>query len=189
MYGRVKKCDGQIASDNEFIDKCTKDYKGDRKEAAKHFVMRGWEYFYKNKPDTSMMRFNQAWLLDSLNADVYWGFANLTGMQQKFKESLPLFERAIALNPTNSKIYESASMSYGNMFGQTQDKQYLNTAIHHLKMADQLDHGNARIYSQLAMAYSYFMQKDSSRKYLKLADSIDPKMVDPRIRKIVSSNY
>lgn len=23
------------------------------------------------------MRFNQAWLLDSLNADVYWGFGNL----------------------------------------------------------------------------------------------------------------
>ena len=188
MYGRVKKCAGQLAADSSFIKLCVDDYKGDRKAAANHFVERGWEFFYKNKPDTAMMRFNQAWLLDSLNAQIYWGFANLVGMQQKFKESLPLFERAIELDPGNAKIYESSSTSYGQLYSQTGKKEYINKVIHHLTMADKLAPGNVRVYAQLALAYTYAKQKDAALKFLKLADSKDAKMVDPQIRKIVTQN-
>jgi tetratricopeptide (TPR) repeat protein len=186
MYGRAKKCIGQIESDNTFIKLCADNYKGDSKEAAKHFVQRGWEYFYKNKPDTAMMRFNQAWLLDSLNAETYWGFANLTGMQQKYDESLPLFQRALALAPGNAKIWESASNSYGNLFFKTKNRIYLNKSIEYLKQANHLEPGSARTNASLAGAYSYFAQKDSARKYLKIADGIDRGAVNPAIRKAVT---
>lgn len=186
MYGRVKKCAGQLKSDSAFIKVCAKQYNGDLKEAAKHFVQRGWEYFYKNKPDTAMMRFNQAWLLDSLNAETYWGFANLTGMQQKYQESIALFDRALALAPNNAKIWESASNSYGNLYFKTKDRAYLNKSINYLKQADRLSPGNARINASLAGAYTYFAQKDSARKYLKIADGIDRNAVNPAIRNAVT---
>ena len=188
MYGKVKKCASQIQSDNNFIKLCTNNYKGDLKEAAKHFVKRGWQYFYQNKPDTAMMRFNQAWLLDSLNAETYWGFANLTGMQQKYKESLPLFERALTLAPNNAKIWESASNSYGNLYVQTNDRIYLNKSIECLKQANHLEPGKARTNASLASAYTYYTQRDSARKYLKIADDIDKSAVDPAIRNAVNGN-
>jgi tetratricopeptide (TPR) repeat protein len=186
MYGRVKKCKEQIEDDKVFLATCDKAM--GRKESSAHFVKRGWEYLYAKKPDTAMMRFNQAWLLDSLNADIYWGFADLLGMQGKFKESIPFFERSIKLNPNNVKVLQDASTSYGNIFFETKDTRFLNSTIDALKAAANLDPRNPRIYAQLTGAYSYFMQKDSARKYLKITDKIDPNAVNPQVRKLLADN-
>lgn len=184
MYGRAKKCGAQIESDRIFLKQCDRGFKN-RKEAAKHFVKRGWEYYYKRIPDTAMMRFNQAWLLDSLNADVYWGFANLTGTQGKLKESLPLFNRSIALNPANAKVWESASNSYGELFYKTKDVNYLNTAVKYLKRAVKLN-PSPSTYATLTAAYTYFAQKDSAKKYLKITDGLDKNAVNPEVRKMIT---
>jgi len=184
MYGRVKKCNEQIEADSDFLSGSDKLFKS-RKDAAKHSVDRGWQYFYSKKLDTSMMRFNQAWLLDSLNADVYWGFGDLLGMQKKFKESIPFFERSIKINPTNAKVWGNASTSYGNAFFQTKDVKYLNSAIYSLKKAIGLDPHNAQFYGQLTSAYCYFTQKDSARKYLRITDQLDSNAINPETRKIL----
>lgn len=186
MYGNVKKCKEQIDDDNQFIALCEKT--STRKEAAAHMVMRGWEYLYKNQLDTSMMRFNQAWLLDSLNADIYWGFGDNLGMQKKFKESLPFFEKSLKLNPNNAKAWQDASTSYGNLFAQTNDIKYLNAAIASLKAAVRLSPQNPQLYGQLTSAYSYFMQKDSARKYLKITDGLDPNAVNTQVREMLKNN-
>ncbi|MGF7040475.1 tetratricopeptide repeat protein [Mucilaginibacter lappiensis] len=185
MYGRVKKCSAQIESDSTFLKQCDHDF-NNRKEAAKYFTNRGWDYYYKNIADTAMMRFNQAWLLDSLNANIYWGFANLVGRQGKFKESLPLFRRSIELDSTNAKIWESASNSYGQLFFKTKDKTYLNTTIKYLKTAIKLDANNPRTYASLTAAYTFFIQKDSARKYLKITDGLDRNAVNPQVRKFIN---
>ena len=184
MYGGVKKCQEYIDDDKQFIAECDKEYKT-RKEAAEHMVMRGWQYFYSKKLDTSMMRFNQAWLLDSLNANIYWGFGNLLGMQGRFKESLLFFERAIKLDPHNTRILLDASTSYGNVFFETKNIKYLDTTVKILKDAAKLDSHNPKIYAQLTMAYSYFTQKDSAKKYLKITDQLDPNSINPEVRKIL----
>lgn len=184
MYGRVKKCNAQIESDSVFLKQCDRNHKS-RKENARHFVGRGWEYYYKNIPDTAMMRFNQAWLLDSLNADIYWGFANLVGRQGKLKESLPLFNRSIEINGTNAKVWVSASNSYGQLFVQTNDINYLNITIKYLKTAIKLEANNPKTYASLTAAYTYFVQKDSARKYLKITDELDKNAINPTVRKLI----
>jgi tetratricopeptide (TPR) repeat protein len=188
MYGKVKKCAEQIESDSTFLKSCDENFKNDRKKASKYYTKRGWQYLYQNKLDTAMFRFNQAWMLDSLNSDVYWGFANLTGMQKKYKESLPLFNRTLKLNPSNSKIWSDASISYGQLFFQTQNKNYLDTAIQFLKTSVKLDQQNPSTYAQLTAAYAYFMQKDSAKKYLKIADQLDKNAVNPQVRKLIDGN-
>jgi len=184
MYGKVKKCSAQLESDQRFLKTCDENY-ANRKVAAKDMVKKGWKYYYQQKPDTAMMRFNQAWLLDSLNADVYWGFANLVGSQGKLKESLPLFSRSLQLDPYNATIWESASNSYGQLFAQTRDVKYLHTTVEYLKKAIQLKPNNARAYSQLTAAYCYFTQKDSARKYLQMTDRVDKNVVHPDVRKML----
>src|SRR5690606_35085006 len=126
--------------------------------------------FYKNDLETSMKRFNQAWLLDSLNADVYWGFGNLLGRQNQFQASIPYFEKSLKLKPNNSRVYESLATSYGHLFETTQKSATLNQAIEALKKANTLDRNNPRILAQLTSGYYYFTQKDSAIKYLKLTD-------------------
>lgn len=132
-----------------------------------------------------MMRFNQAWLLDNLNADIYWGFGNLLGTQRKFKESIAFFEKALNLNPNNANVWQDVSTSYGNIFFETKDIKYLNSSIFALKKAVLLTPDNPKLYEQLTSAYCYFAQKDSAKKYLKIADGINPKNINPDVRKFL----
>ncbi len=148
----------------------------------------GWEYFYESDYETSMKRFNQAWLLDSLNADVYWGFGNLLGTRHEFRKSVPLLEKSIKLNPKNSKVYECIATSYEQLFFETRDIALLNKSFDNLKASIQLDPNNASAFGQLTGAYSYFTQKDSARKYLALTDKLDPKAINPEVRKILTEN-
>jgi tetratricopeptide (TPR) repeat protein len=185
MYGRQKKCTEQLNIDKDFFAECDLRFK-DRKKASKFHADKGWEYFYKNDFETSMKRFNQAWLLDSLNADTYWGFGNILGTKHQFKESIPLLEKSISLNSTNPKVFESISTSFGQLFFATKDIKYLNNSIDNLKSSIRLDSKNARAYGQLTGAYSYFMEKDSALKYLKLTDKLDPNAVNPEVRQMLT---
>ncbi len=184
LFGGVKKCEEQIGFDKKFIAESDKTM--GRKEAAEKYVKMGWQYVYAKKADTAIMRFNQAWLLDSLNAGVYWGLGNVLGMQGKFKESLPYFEKSAKLKPGNVRLLQDMSTSYGNAFFATKEQHYLNAAIMALYDAHKIEPANAVIVAQLAGAYSYFAQKDSANKYLKIADGLDPKAVNPAVRKILT---
>ncbi len=186
MYGKVPKCVAQIESDKIFLADCDKQFNS-RKEAAKYHIDRAWNYFYKGQLDTSIMRFNQAWLLDSLNADVYWGFGNILGLKKQFKESIFYFQKSIKLNPLNPNVYECISTSYGQLFFETKKIDFLNLTFDNLNKAIQLNPNNAELYGQLTGAYSYFNQKDSALKYLKIADKLDPNSINPEVRKILMS--
>jgi tetratricopeptide (TPR) repeat protein len=186
MYGIGKKCNEQIEFDKIFLKDCDKSFKS-RKIAAAHMVTRGWQYFHAKKFDTSMMRFNQAWLLDTANAEIYWGFGNLLGMQKQFKESLPLFKKSLKIDSTNSKAWQDMSISYGNIFFETKIETYLDSSIYATKKAIKLDSHNAQLYSQLTGSYSYFMQKDSAKKYLKITEQLDPNAVNPEVKKLLSN--
>lgn len=186
MYGNTRKCNSQIEADKIFLKRCDKDFKN-RKDAAKHMIMRGWQYYRLNKTDTAIMRFNQAWLLDSLNADIYWGFGNLLGLQGKFKDSISFFEKCLRLNPNNASAWNDASVSYGNSFIKSNDKEQLNAAIIALKKAIALDPKNPRFYGGLTSAYCYFVQKDSARKYYKITEQLDPNALNPEVKKFLSN--
>lgn len=181
MYGKVQKCAEQVNSDKEFFATIDAQFK-DRSAAASQFVKSGWDYFDKSELETSMKRFNQAWLLDSLNADVYWGFGNLLGRNNQFEGSIPLFERSLQLKPGNAKVYEAMATSYGQLFVATNETSLLNKAIVALRKADSLDRNNPRILAQLTSAFTYFNQKDSANKYLRLTDRIDPNAIHPDVR-------
>lgn len=186
MYGQVKKCNEQLESDKAFLKECDKHF-NNRKEAAQFHVDKGWECFYKNDFETAMKRFNQAWLLDSLNPDIYWGYGNILGLRdRKFKESLAYFERSLKMNPDNARVWESAATSYGQLFYETQDVDILNKTIDYLKISSSIEPNNARVYGQLTASYSYFMQKDSARKYLQITDKLDPSAVNPEVRELLS---
>tara|TARA_R110000868_G_C10812511_1_gene757958 strand:+ start:329 stop:979 length:651 start_codon:yes stop_codon:yes gene_type:complete len=181
MYGEVEKCERQLELDNEFVLEASKKFKN-RKEASEYFVSKAWEYFYKNDNDTSMKRFNQAWLLDKSNPQTYWGFGNLLGKKNKFDESIKFFKKSIDLDPNNAKVYECISVSYGQMFVKTKDIKFLDLTIENLKKAVKIEPNNGKSLGQLASSYAYLNQKDSLIKYIRKTDEIDSKFVNPETR-------
>lgn len=57
-----------------------------------------------------MRRFNQAWLLDPGNAEVYAGFGSVLNDQGKTCEAMQMMDRALALDPpTFQGIYPDAA--------------------------------------------------------------------------------
>lgn len=187
MYGQIQKCKAQLDTDKEFLEAADKQF-DNRQEGAKFYIDRAWGYFYKNQFDTAMMRFNQAWLLDSLNADIYWGYGNILGLNDRnFKGSLIFLEKSLKMNPSNPRVWESASTSCGQLFIETKNIDMLKKSVEYLKASLRLEPDNARAYGQLTVAYTYLMQKDSAIKYLMITDKLDPVAVNPEVREFLTT--
>jgi tetratricopeptide (TPR) repeat protein len=184
MYGRVQKDEELLREDDRFIASCDNKYKN-RKEAAAAYVKMGWNCFDVNDFDQAMKRFNQAWLLDSSNADIYWGFGNVLGKQSEFKESLEYFDRSIHLNSNNARVWYGKGLSLGQLFAQSHDVGLLLEAIQCFKVSVAIDPKNAYAYGALTTSYSFFAQQDSALKYLKITDRLDPSVLNPEVRKIL----
>ncbi len=93
-YGSTPKNAAQLKADREFLAMMDQRYGGDRKKAAEDAARRGWQHFQQGDTDTSMKRFNQAWLLDHKNASALWGMASVQGSAGKMKTCLELFSEA-----------------------------------------------------------------------------------------------
>lgn len=185
MYGGIEKCKEQKQIDETFFKNCDKGFKT-RKEASAYFASRGWDFFREKDYSTAMKRFNQAWMLDSANANVYWGFADLLSVQRNFHQALPFFERTIALNPSSVNIWQDAAQAYYNNYIDTKDLPSLNTCIIYLKKYLEKTSADATSYAWLADAYSNYSQKDSARKYVQLADAIDTTAVSSDVREVIN---
>lgn len=190
MYGHAKKCKQQLDADQAFINWC-KEEMGDLKDAAKTHINWGNDY-YKNKDyETAMKRYNQAWLLDSLNSDVYCGFGLLQIEAKKTDEARELLNRSIILDPKNAKAWRSLAitdwMKFDEQLKATRriEIDRLNTMIEHLKKAISISPQDDLSFYYLTFAYSHFNQKDSARKYMKITDGLNPNLINIQLRESI----
>jgi len=186
MYGRIKKCPEQLEADRQFIEMTDKQYVN-HQEGAKAMVALGWQYIARKQVNVAMNRFNQAWLLDSLNEQLAWGFGSALGMQGKNKSSLVFFKVAVYQNAKNNRVWRDAAVSYGNVWHDIKQIAYLDTAVLYLKKSITLNTDEADTYAELAKVYHYYPQADSAKKYLAIADKINPIQVDWRIREMINN--
>ncbi len=95
MYGgdRAVKIAAQLLADKHFIDSIVAE-SGTREKGATRLVLGAQQFLDAGDLDLAMMRFNQAWLLDLDNPDVYIGFSVILDKQGKPSEALAM--RALA---------------------------------------------------------------------------------------------
>ncbi|WP_419798113.1 MAG: tetratricopeptide repeat protein [Terasakiella sp.] len=95
MYGGLFKNEAMLKADKEFVQ-YAKNRGFTRERAAKHYLMRAWEAVKEKNLKIAMKRFNQAWLLDPEDGDIYWGYGVLSDqMKRPFKESEKYFLMAL----------------------------------------------------------------------------------------------
>ncbi|MGE8702932.1 MAG: hypothetical protein ACN6O5_09620 [Achromobacter sp.] len=86
------------ASDEQQAAEAVKTF-GSSSAAAQARVEEGYRLFREDQPGSAMRRFNQAWLLNPDNPEVYAGFAVVLESQRKICQAMSMMDRAISLNP------------------------------------------------------------------------------------------
>lgn len=84
------------AIDDALIQATAKEF-GSRGAASERFVAQGFRYYFQDDLSNAMKLFNQGWVLDANNPNVYWGFASVLNDKQDFCEARKMLERAIEL--------------------------------------------------------------------------------------------
>jgi tetratricopeptide (TPR) repeat protein len=118
-YGNVKKDAGQINADNEFSEAVLKQFKT-AKEGADYFIKRGFDFLYSGDLQTAMRRFNQAWLLDKKNENVYWGFGAVYGILGDNDEAITQYDNGLLVNPKSAVILTDKATIYFVQYQQEQ---------------------------------------------------------------------
>lgn len=99
-------------ADRQLIEGTTKEF-GSREKASAAFVNTGFNYYYRDELDKAMRRFNQAWLLNPNNSEVYWGFSSILHDKKEYCEAKKMVEKALALNPPDNRgFYPDAGRIY-----------------------------------------------------------------------------
>lgn len=96
------------ASDEQMAAEATQSF-GSPGAASQAKVEQGYRLFRENQPGTAMRSFNQAWLLNPDNPEVYAGFAVVLESQRKICQAMSMMDRAISLHPPTFRgIYADA---------------------------------------------------------------------------------
>jgi tetratricopeptide (TPR) repeat protein len=109
MYGEREKTAEMKSADAAFIASIEK--RGlSHQEGAEQVVQLGWSYWAKRDFATAMSRFNQAWLLDPENGNVYHGFALVTSVRGGTPSEV---ERLFLLSISKPNVDPVAFVDYG----------------------------------------------------------------------------
>lgn len=170
MFGNSLKTKQQKASDEKFINNVVQEA-GSRAAAAKEMVALGWKYYERRDLITSMKRFNQAWLLDPNNADIYWGFGLILAAQGDSVKVIEMYDKSLSINPNNKYIYLNRAHIY-------EEKGNFGKAIDDYTRAIKIDASEAQFYNDRAVAYFHSEQYDKSwqdvSKAMELGYNIHP---------------
>jgi tetratricopeptide (TPR) repeat protein len=86
---------------------------------SKDAAQAAWRHYYKGEFDIAIKRFNQAWMFDRDNPEVYWGFGLIMGQrasiedtEENLKQSIRFLEMAVAKAPENGMILGDLAFSH-----------------------------------------------------------------------------
>ena len=161
-YGNVKKTKEQVGSDEELINIALKADTTHRK-ASDHFVRLGFTYLGRGDIKTAMYRFNQAYLLDPKNENIYWGYGAIYGSFNDYETAVVQYDKGLSINPRSAVILTDKATTYFVRFQQDHDKVKLDTAIDLLHKSYSVDANNANTTYKLSICY--FLSNDCTNAW------------------------
>src|SRR5450432_2959247 len=145
-YGHVEKTAGQLEADSEFIQVALPRF-ATKRLASEHLIDLGFKYLYHDVK-TAMYRFNQAYLLDSTNSDIYWGYGAVYMILEDYPRAKEQYEEGLLQDSVNTRILTDC----GTYF-MTQGLP--DSAIKYMSRSYRLDSTNQNTLFKLSAYYYY----------------------------------
>ncbi len=172
-YGHIQKTDKQKQSDQDFISETMKQeqFKGDRTAASDHLIKLGFNYIYRGDLKSAMYRFNQAYLLDTSNSEIYWGYGAIYMTLGDYEKAKQQYEEGLSKKPENTHVLTDFGTYYmAQYYGlETIDNKTalanLETAIIYLIKSYNIDNKDQSTTYKLSICYWLKGDCDNAWKY------------------------
>ena len=123
-YGGLEKSKKEKKSDEEFIAQIMEKF-DTKEDASNDMIDLGFQYLYRGDLRTAMYRFNQAYLLDNNNSNIYWGYGAVYMTFGEYDLARAQYQEGLKFNPDNDDIL----IDYGTTYlGEYYDMVYLDEA-------------------------------------------------------------
>lgn len=175
-YGNVEKTKEQQESDRGFVEQTMKSgrYNGDKTLASDQMIELGFQYLYKGDLKTAMYRFNQAFLLDSENTDIYWGFGAIYMALSNLEKAKEQYEEGLKLEPKNPHLLTDYGTYYLVKYYEVEKsakvtaKAHLGKAIGKLTTSYDIDPKDQNTLYKLSVCYLLNNDCPNAKKFYKL---------------------
>jgi tetratricopeptide (TPR) repeat protein len=178
-------------ADEQFIEGTTKAF-GSREKASAAFVDRAFRLYGQDDIVGAMRRFNQAWLLNPNNPEVYWGFASVLHDQGKTCEAMKMMEKALSFNLYIDGLYPDAGRlmtlcaSADSSLTAGQKKQLYDKADLLYSEAETKDRDKGYVYASWASAYYWRSRYDDAWMMVKKAKEAGGSLPEPFLEQLRS---
>ena len=165
-YGNVRKPKELLEMDQELIQGEVKQY-GTHRKASDTLISFGFNNIYSGDIRTAMYRFNQAYLLDPKNENVYWGYGSIYFTFNDTEEALKQYNKGLAINPNSSNILTDKATIYMSLFQYKGGTDYLNKAIELFNKSYKIDPLNQNTLFKLSAAHFYKKDCNNAWRFYK----------------------
>lgn len=170
MYGGLPRSQADQENDAQLIQEAT-EHAGSREAASRELMKAGWDYYDRDDLSTAMKRFNQAWLLDPRNPDVFWGFGSVSLAQRNADQAIEMFQKAVEIHPQHAVALCSLGSTYqfkahAVRWSKEKSAGYLQQSDHAFQQGSQADPQEEFCYS--AWAGTLFLQQRYAEAWEKI---------------------
>lgn len=175
-YGHAQKSEAQNKADKDFIETALAQDTTNRK-ASDRFIRLGFKYLHSDIK-IAMYRFNQAYLLDSTNSDIYWGFAAVYMVLADYARAEQQFVEGLAVNPNNTHLLTDYGtyflMQYYGLTSQDSTAALANLehGINNLLKSYALDSKDQNTSFKLSLCYLIKGDCNNAQKYYNICKSL-----------------
>ncbi|MCC5916612.1 MAG: hypothetical protein JJU02_04720 [Cryomorphaceae bacterium] len=173
-FGENKK---ENKADKAFLKDIMKEFDS-KEEASNHLVDLGFKYLYKGDLITAMYRFNQAYLLDEGNPNIYWGYGAVYMAFEKFELSREQYEAGLKIDKNNDNILIDYGTTYLAEFyihlqtDEVKANEKLDKAIEKIAKAHSINPENSNSSYKLSICYLYKDNCEKAIQYLDISEKI-----------------
>ena len=181
-YGNLEKTKKQKKADVIFIDSMRKQDSSYRK-ASDRFIRLGFYFLFNNDLKAAMYRFNQAYLLDSNNTDIYWGFGDVYMTLGQYQKAKKQYEEGLKINPDNTHLLTDYGTyflwQYATLKPIDKEKAMvkLDSAMTYMTKSYNLDSTDQQTVFKLSILYWNKVDCDNAWKYYDECKSLGGQLI------------
>ncbi|HWI41388.1 MAG TPA: hypothetical protein VNX25_07860 [Verrucomicrobiae bacterium] len=160
MYGGIDRqaVAALKSADERLVRDATAKF-GTRERASAEFAQKGFTLYQLDDAAGAMRRFNQAWVLDPDNPEVFWGFASVLHDGTKYCEAMEMIEKSLryrkhidGLYPDAARIIVRCTVSDGQLTAARKEERF-RKADELYSEAVEKDRNKGHVYASWATSY------------------------------------